>query len=123
MATAAAGRCRQHAVAGTLHMGLAELVDQPLIDPIEFAPQRRGQVPEPQRGDGRLHPGCRDQVAQCLCKGVRSHRIELGPHVGQALHAADQGVEFGQTVLNRRQHLLEQPRRLDRLRDIGIFHQ
>ena len=118
----ASGRL-QHAVAGALHMGIFELLHKLRVNPLEFARKRGCQEPDPERGHGGLDLRGKNHLAKHLRKDIRAKRIELGPDIGQPLHRAHQGVEFGQHLLDDRQDLLQQAPGLDRLRHVGVIHQ
>ena len=113
----------QHAVAGALHIRLFELLHELRVNPLEFARKRGCQVPDPERGNGGLDLRGKNHLAKRLRKDIRAKRIELGPDIGQPLHRAHQGVEFGQHLLDDRQDLLQQAPGLDRLRHVGVIHQ
>ena len=122
-AAPASGRRLQHAVRHPLHVGHFKLIDQPLIKPFKFTPQRRRQVLEPQRMHGGVCRRCSDQLAQAGRKCLGTQQVQFRPHIGQALHCADQLVELGQRQLYHWHQLLQQARRFNRLRDIMVIDQ
>ena len=72
---------------------------------------------------GGLGRRCIDQLAQAGRKCLGAQWVQFRPHIGQALHRADELVEFGQRQLDHRQQLLQQARRLNRLRHIMVIDQ
>ena len=93
------------------------------VQTFELAPQRVCHAFEPVRLNRSVGAGLFHQVLQYAGKDLGPQRIQVGPHIGQPLGGTDQGVQLGQRLLNAWCDLLQQPRRFDGLRHVGVIHQ